>query len=268
MSERVEIFFEKSLQENADNYYALSKKAKKKLVGLEFGVREVKKKIASGNASKKDAKVLVAKREKKWFEKFHWFFTSEGFLVIGGRDAKSNETIVKKLMKNDDVYFHADIHGAPHTILVTGGKKVSKKSLEEAAIFAASFSKAWAEKISAVDVYSAKPGQVSKSAPTGESIGTGAFMIYGKRDWFKKTPLGLAIGFNEKVSPVLFSGSPDAVKSRADFFVPLSLGSDSKGDCAKKIMVFFKSRGISVSLDDIVSLLPNGGIKAEISASK
>lgn len=56
------------------------------------------------------------KRKLRWFEKFRWFVSSDGFLVIGGRDAGTNEMVVKKHMEPQDIYLHSDIHG-PHPLL-------------------------------------------------------------------------------------------------------------------------------------------------------
>mgnify|MGYP001614369551 CR=1 FL=1 len=261
---RVEISMGKTIRENADSYYELAKKARKKLAGLGKGEQELRKKILAGKASATEKKVAHArKREKKWFEKFHWFFTSEGFLVIGGRDAKSNEVVVKKNAEKNDVYFHADIHGAPHVVLKTAGKKPGEKSLAESAVFAAVFSKAWDSQLAAVDVYSASPEQVSKSAPSGESIGTGAFMVYGERKWFRKTPLKFAVGAKKEADSFgLISGPLDAVKANSDFFVEIVFGALSKGDAGKMLKKRFEARfGVSVSLDEIVSLLPNGTMR-------
>ncbi len=261
---RVEIDYAKSVRENADIYYAISKKAKKKLGGLDRGAEQIAKKIRVEAAKKSVETIAVKKRERKWYEKFHWFFTSEGFLAISGKDAKGNETVVKKLMEKDDVYFHADIHGAPHAILRTEGKKPSRQSLEEAAVFAAVFSKAWQEHLSSVDVYSVRPEQVSKSAPAGESIGTGAFMIYGEREWFRKTALEFAIGFSSKDGIVgLLSGPIGAVKKNSTFMLNLSFGDYTKGDAAKRILGIFRSKlgkNAPITLDDVIALLPNGGI--------
>jgi len=41
---------------------------------------------------------VLNQRKVFWFEKFHWFFTSENYLVISGKDAHQNEIIVKKYM--------------------------------------------------------------------------------------------------------------------------------------------------------------------------
>ncbi len=260
---KIEIDFTKSVQENANDYYGRVKKARRKLLGLKHGEAELKKKLASGQEVVAE-KVLVKKRSREWYEKFHWFFTSEGFLVIAGRDAKSNEAVVKKIMEKNDLYFHADVHGAPHTVIKAGGKNPGDASKREAAVFAAVFSKAWREQLPAVDVYSALPEQVSKKAPTGESMGTGAFMVYGQREWFKKTPLELSIGFRKKGdSYELHAGPKSAVMKNTDFFVGVSFGNDSKGDASKRVRGIFSKRfpGMHFSLDDISSLLPSGGLK-------
>ena len=263
---RVQIDLTKSVQENAVHYHELSKKAKRKLDGLAKGVVELKRKMKGASVQKAEKK-LVAKKEKRWFEKFHYFRTSEGFLVVCGKDAKSNEVIVKKVMEKNDLYFHADIQGAAHTVLKTDGKKVGEVSKNEAAIFAAVFSKAWAGQVQAIDVYSASPRQVSKKAPTGESIGTGGFMVYGERAWFKKTPLGFSVGFRQADGSIeIISGPPSSVAANSDFNVKVVFGPDSKGETAKKIAAAFSKKlgkRLDITIDDIVPLLPSGGMAIE-----
>jgi predicted ribosome quality control (RQC) complex YloA/Tae2 family protein len=56
-------------------------------------------------------------RKPHWFEKFHWFVTSENYLVVSGRDAQQNELLVKRYLRKDDLYVHADLHGASTTII-------------------------------------------------------------------------------------------------------------------------------------------------------
>lgn len=263
---RVEILLDRDVRENAALYYVKAKKFRKKLGGLQRGVAELRRKIAEEKSASHSArKEFVRKREKEWYEKFHWFFTSEGFLVIGGKDAKSNELIVTRFMERGDVYFHADIHGAGHVVLKTSGRGPGENSMKEASVFAGVFSSAWREKLPAVDVFSARPEQVTKQAPSGEAIGMGAFMVYGEREWFKKTPLEFAIGYKvEGEKLTLHSGPPSAIRVNCDFFVGVKFGNDSKGDAAKKILRIFSSRlkgSAGLSLDDIVALLPSGGIR-------
>jgi len=56
-------------------------------------------------------------RKPHWFEKFNWFVTSENHLVLSGRDAQQNELLVKRYLRKDDLYVHADLHGAATTII-------------------------------------------------------------------------------------------------------------------------------------------------------
>ena len=203
----IELDLSKSLDENASEYFKKAKESRKKILGLKKALLIAQTKSAEQeNKDKQKAldKTLAKEKKKlskKWFMQFRWFFTSDNLLVIGGKDAKSNEEVVKKRMKKNDVYFHAEVFGAPHCIISAPesfkGKEFSAPdlSMHEAAVFAVSFSKAWEESRPIADAYSVKPEQVSKSAKPGESLGTGAFMIYGERNWFNKTPLSCALGF-------------------------------------------------------------------------
>ena len=85
------------------------------------------------------------KKNLKWYEKLRWFVTSDNVLVIGGRDAGTNEAVVKKYMDNNDIYLHADIHGATSTVIKLDGSKINDSILKESGEFAASFSTAWSK---------------------------------------------------------------------------------------------------------------------------
>lgn len=259
---KVTLRFDKTVQENATVFFERAKKAKKKLDGLSKAMVKMDGKIKSAALNEEHAKKISIekKRDKKWFEKFHWFYSSDGFLVIAGRDAKSNEFLMKKHFEKGDRYFHADIHGAAHTVVKTEGQKASEQTLKEAAQFAAVFSKAWGAKYSGVDVYSAEFGQVTKQAPSGESIGTGAFMIYGKREWFRKTPLEFAIGATK--DGAIVSGPVFAVKKQTDNFVEITPGEERKSEFAKKTKGFFEHKTkAKISLDEITQMLPSGDVK-------
>ncbi|MEM4630328.1 MAG: NFACT RNA binding domain-containing protein [Candidatus Diapherotrites archaeon] len=261
---KLEIDFTKKATENATDYFEAAKKAKRKLEGLKKGIEAAELKIkATQNIEKKE---LKKKREKKWYEKFRWFFTSEGLLAIGGKDATSNEKIINNYMKENDIYFHADIHGAAHIILKCE-KSPNENSLKETAIFAAVHSKAWQEKIPTIDVYSAKPTQITKKAPTGETLPKGAFMVYGERTWYKKTKLSYAIGAKKEGEEIeIFAGPESAIEKKADAIVKLTFGNKKKSDCAKKIAWILSTKlktEIKDKLDEIIALLPNGESEIE-----
>ena len=68
-------------------------------------------------AQVKPVVAAVALRKPFWFEKFCWFVTSDNLLVVSGRDAQQNELLVKRYLRKEDLYVHADLHGAATTIL-------------------------------------------------------------------------------------------------------------------------------------------------------
>jgi len=269
----LEIDLSKSLDENASLYFEKSKSARKKILGINKALVILEQKMNERLAQEKlnkDAPILEQNkksRSKKWFEHFRWFFTSDGFLVVGGKDAKSNEELVKKRMEKNDIYFHAEVFGAPHCFIqapieLKGKSFVApESSMQEAAVFAASFSKAWEEGRAIADVYSVKPEQVSKSAKSGESLGTGAFMIYGERVWFKKSILSCAVGYFNR-EKVLMSGPTSAVKKHCTFFVELKQGALSKEQIAKILKEKFAKKGLNFSVDDFVSILPSSGFES------
>ncbi len=264
----IEIDLRKSLEANASDYFEKSKKAKAKAKRIKEAIHETEKRLLNA-ANETPVKVPPKKRKREWFEKFHWFYSSEGFLVIGGKDMHSNESIVKKHMQSHDLYFHAEIQGAPHCIVKTNGKKPAMETKKEAAQFAAVFSKGWSLGIASIDVFSVKPEQVSKKAPTGEALGTGAFMIYGEREWFKNTPLNFAIGIERFGDAYrIISGPPSAIKKHSLFSLEIVHGSMEKGKTAKELKRIFESRigEAKLELDEINAMLPSG--KMAIADSK
>ena len=135
------------------------------------------------------AKRKVERENKEWYEKFRWFTSSDGFLVVAGKDTVSNEVLVKKYTSQEDAVFHAEISGAPFAVVKAEGKTISEQTLHEAGEFAASFSRAWRENAGSADVYWVKLDQLSKSGPSGESVPHGAFAVVGKRNWTRSVPL-------------------------------------------------------------------------------
>lgn len=272
---QIELDLSKSIEENATLYFQKAKEAKKRIAGakkaLEIGEVKQKEKEIKAAAKKMDKEMGKQKvlRKKKWFEQFRWFFTTDNLLVVGGKDAQSNEQIVKNKMKKNDIYFHAEVFGAPHCIIVApeelkGQEFIApENSMKEAASFAVTFSKAWEEVRPQADAYSVKPEQVSKSTKSGESLGAGAFMIYGERNWFKKTPLSCAIGFFHR-ERILMSGPLAAVKKHCNFSFELKQGRLSKEQIAKQLKELFEKKGYSFSIDEFVSIMPNGSFESVI----
>lgn len=146
-----------------------------------------------------------------WFEKFYWFISSENYLVIAGRDQQQNELIVKRYLRANDIYVHADIQGASSIVIrnpFTGSPNDPQatpppKTLLEAGAMAISYSVAWDAKIT-TSAYWVRSDQVSKTAPTGEYLETGSFMIRGKKNFLPPCHLilGLSVMFKLEESSI------------------------------------------------------------------
>ena len=245
----------KSVEENASVYFDKAKKLKKKIEGAKEALERSRLKLAKLQKQelKKEQEAKKVERKKEWYEKFRWFYSSEGFLCIGGRDATSNEIVVKKHMDKEDIVFHTSIAGSPFFIVKTEGKQVGDSTLQEVAEATAAYSKAWKLGLSTTDVFWVKPEQVSKEAEAGEYIERGAFMIRGKKN-FIRPELKLAIGLKDSQ---IIGGPVAAVKKYAEKCVVVVQGRDKASDAAKKIR---KKLGEG-DLDDIIRFLPAGGVK-------
>ncbi len=224
-----------SLFDNAGEYYDRGKRAKQKSAGALAALEDSKKKLAKierelGEAeelkSLKPAEIMealskrrVAMENKEWFEKFRWFTSSDGFLVVAGKDTVSNEVLIKKHVSDEDVVFHAEIVGAPFVVIKAEGKPLSEGVLREAGEFAGSFSRAWRENAGSADVYWVKPDQLSKSGPSGESVPHGAFFVVGKRNWMRNVPLRVAVGITVDGEACFVGGPVDAVRAKAKAYV-------------------------------------------------
>ncbi len=253
----MEIDLTKSAQENANDYYNKSKKLLLKKDGAQKAIKELEEKLSDveANAVKEERKIIKTVK-KEWYEKFRWFFTSNNMLVIGGGDAHQNEMLNSKHFDDADIFFHADIFGAP-VVILKDGLSAEKGAKEEVAQFAASYSSAWKEGLHSIDVYAMKRNQVSKSSGKG-SLGTGSFLLSGERDWYRSVPLGLVMIVKEDklhTIPILtFNKLIEPPKH-----VKITQGNFKKSDAAKKIATKLGYGDI----DTIIRQLPAGSFRIE-----
>jgi predicted ribosome quality control (RQC) complex YloA/Tae2 family protein len=249
---RFSINLRHSLFDNANEYYERGKKAKQKSAGALTALEDSKKKLikiekelreAEELKSLKPAEIMealskrkVERENKEWYEKFRWFTSSDGFLVVAGKDTVSNEVLIKKYAAQEDAVFHAEISGAPFVVVKAEGKTISEQTLHEAGEFAASFSRAWRENAGSADVYWVKLDQLSKSGPSGESVPHGAFAVVGKRNWTRSVPLKLAIGISVDEETCFVGGPLDAVKAKTKTYVVLVPGDLAGKELLKQIL--------------------------------
>ncbi|XP_955164.1 uncharacterized protein TA04725 [Theileria annulata] len=242
----VELDYRLNSHQNLKKLYNERKRLENKLertrIGKEYALKKVTKSLKKEENKKTDKKGRDVKissvRRRFWFEKFYWFITSQGYLVLAGRDALQNELLVKKYLTNGDLYFHADIHGASSVILKTNStsnnntfnlsnstntattsttgttttsldnensnvedvSKRLKESIDEAGNFAVCLSTAWNEKFS-VQSWWVYWHQVSKTPPTGEYVPQGSFVIRGKKNYLPPQKLEMGITYLFQVQP-------------------------------------------------------------------
>jgi len=263
----------RSIPANAANYYERAKKIERKSKGAEKAIRETQTKIGElqRRLEEKTEEVLVEAplktREKAWYEKFRWFHTSDGFLVLGGRDATTNEILIKKHTESHDVVFHADIAGAPFVLIKTEGKTPSEQAINEAAQLAASYSRAWKDMLSIINVYWVHPDQVSKSPPPGQYLQKGAFMIHGKKNYVRNVTLRVAIGVVMRENRVeVIGGPPGAIRKHTDIHVEIVHGQQTSSTLSKQIRKILVEKApsewqkqiIQTSLEEIQRFIPSG----------
>jgi predicted ribosome quality control (RQC) complex YloA/Tae2 family protein len=242
----------KTVDQNASDYFEKAKKAKKKLEGARKAIEKTRLKLSA----EKEKKIVVEKKlfkpsKKDWFENFRWCYSSEGFLMIGGRDAATNEIVIKKHTEKNDLVFHTDMAGSPFVVIKNPeNNNISEETKQEAAQLTAAYSRAWKQGITSLEVFCVLPEQVSKQARAGEFLAKGAFMIYGKKSFYSPE-VKLAIGvYQGKV----MAGPLSAVKAHCKPYVEVMPGEEKPSSIAKLIQ-----KRLNAALDDIIRVLPGGG---------
>jgi len=264
--ERVTVDVNRDVNENASMYFERSKKAKMKMKGaqvaLETSKKELerigKKLVKESKIPKEPMKGAVREKERSfWFEAYRWFISSDGNIVVGGKDARGNEKVVKKYLNRDSMYIHSDMHGSPSVVVRPrqDRESISERTLEESGTFSISHSRAWQMKVGSGTAFWVKPDQVSKSPQSGEFLPKGAFIVRGKRNWMAKLKLEMAVG---KVviegAKKLMCGPVSALESHSRGYVTIVPGDVGKNKLARQL-----AKGFGVSSEMLLSLLPPGG---------
>ncbi|MDO9517228.1 MAG: ribosome rescue protein RqcH [Methanosarcinaceae archaeon] len=232
-STKATIDIRKTVPQNAQVYYEKAKKLIKKRNGALIAIEQTK--LAMKNKEKKASKRQKVIRKKHWYDRFRWFVSSDGFLVVGGRSADTNEEIVGKYMEKRDVVFHTQTPGAPMTVIRTEGKEVPETTLQETAQFVVSYSSVWKSGQFSGDCYWVNPEQVSKTPESGEYLNKGSFVIRGERNYYRDVQVGVAIGLELKGETRVIGGPVSAVRKHAKHVIEVVPGKFNQNDISKKI---------------------------------
>ncbi|GGP20966.1 fibronectin-binding protein [Thermocladium modestius] len=259
----------------ANKYFGLAKELRRKAEGAGETIRRMEERLrglqlrAEGAESsfKESVRVVYGK---EWFERFKWFVTSGGRGVLAGRNADQNEALVKRYMRDQDLFFHADVPGAAATVLRINGGSPDPEDIMEAAVFAASNSKLWIAGAMAGDVFYVEGSRVGKEAPSGEYVGKGSFMIYGERGWVRGVELSLGVGvrFDGEVARPI-SAPPSAVARLAHVYAVIRPGGMERGRAAQAVregLIKIDARARRVVADQLVELIPGPSRVMEVRA--
>ncbi len=294
--EHVELRVEDGVERNADRLYTEAKRIEGKKDGALSAIEDTRETLAEIEArrdrweSGEDEKPaeeepaddhdwlsmssVPVRTDEGWYERFRWFHTSDGYLVIGGRNADQNEELVKKYLEPGDRVFHTQAHGGPVTVLKATdpseasapGIELPETSLAEAAQFAVSYSSVWKDGRYAGDVYAVDADQVTKTPESGEYLEKGGFAVRGDRRYRRDTPVGVAVGIQCEPYTRVVGGPPSAIEGHAETTIEVEPGRYAQADVAKRLYRRLRERFADESFvrkvaspDRIAHFLPPGG---------
>ncbi len=208
--------------------------------------------------------VYAIQKKREWYERYRWFFTTDGLLAIGGRDVSSNSSIIRKHLGKNDKVFHAEIVGSPFFILKDSEDGIAS-SITEVAQATVCFSRAWREGLYGLNAYWVRPDQIKMAAPTGQFLAKGAFPIEGTRNFIQVSNLQLAVGLYQKGDNyTIMCGPTSAVKTQCLFYVIIEPAGTEMTELAKKIRLEFLKLAENqevvkaFNIDDFIRALPAG----------
>lgn len=290
----IELDPREGVEQNADRLYGEAKRVIGKKEGAEEAVADTREELealerrreeweADDSESDESDEIedidwlsrrsIPVRQNEQWYERFRWFHTLDGFLVLGGRSADQNEDLVKKYLERGDRFFHTQARGGPVTVLKATGPseptrevEIPEGSLDEAAKFAVSYSSVWKDGRFAGDVYMAEPDQVSKTPESGEYLEKGAFAVRGDRTYFRDTPVGVAVGITCEPETRVIGGPSATITPRTETSITVEPGQYAQNDAAKRLYREFRERFQDTSFvrkvaspDLIAEFLPPGG---------
>ena len=291
---RIEVDPSMGVEKNADRLYTEAKRVREKKEGAQAAIEDTREDLETVEQRREEWDAtdhddeegeeevdrdylsmgsVPVRYDEKWYERFRWFRTTDGFLVLGGRNADQNEELVKKYTEPSDRFFHAQAHGAPVTVLKATepdeparNVEIPDSSREEAAQFAVSYSSVWKDGKFEGDAYEVDPDQVSKTPESGEYIEKGSFVVRGDREYYRDTSVGVAVGIKCEPDTRVVGGPPSAIEPRVETAVRLEPGRYAQNDVAKRVYRTFRERFEDTSFvrkvasaDRVQEFCPPGG---------
>ncbi|MGC2359019.1 MAG: ribosome rescue protein RqcH [Thermoplasmata archaeon] len=262
----VSLRVDRTPRESAQELYAEVKRLQSKLAGARAALVETDRKVEPPSAvARRLARGAAAEEERRkkthWFERFRWFISSEGAVIVAGRDASSNDLIVRRNMKDGDLYVHADLHGAASVIVkhpAPGEPPLTEVSLREAGQWAVVFSKAWRAGLASASAFWVTHEQVSKAGASGGFVARGAWAIHGTKHVMRDLPTELGLGTIDYEGETLWTAAPPAaIRARGAVRAVLVPGAERERDAVEVAL----ARELGLTRTRLQGLLPAGGLE-------
>jgi hypothetical protein len=186
------------------------------------------------------------------YQKYKWFYTASGKLVVGGKNATQNDELIRTLKQKgkEHIVMHTSMPGSPFTCIVAAPEELSKQDRLECAIFTGAFSKAWKAGNSTVIVDIFRLSQLTKR--TGMKTGT-----WGVNGYVEKSSVPLKLVLTRQKG-VLRAVPELTVKKKKDAFFIITPGAIEKADLLPKLEV---ESGHAFHKEEVLAALPAGGVK-------
>lgn len=194
---------------NSTEYFDSKKTAASKeertLQASERALKSHEKKVAEDlkKGLKQEKEVLRPVRKQQWFEKYIYFISSDGYLVLGGKDAQQNEIIYRRYLRKGDVYVHSDLKGSIPMIIKnnpnTPDAPIPPSTLSQAGNLSVCTSEAWDSK-AVMSAWWVLADGVTKTGQTGEFLPPGVFNIKGKKEFLPPAQLIVGLGVMFEIS--------------------------------------------------------------------
>ncbi|KIH94642.1 hypothetical protein SPBR_05539 [Sporothrix brasiliensis 5110] len=144
-------------------------------------------------------------RRQLWFEKFWWFISSDGHLILAARESQQCEMLYRQYLRRGDVYVHADLKGSPGMIIIKNrpdtdvDAPIPPATLAQAGTLAVCASEAWDTK-AGMGAYWVHSNQVFKSTANGDILPPGSFDVRGEKNHMPPPQRVLGFGLYFKIS--------------------------------------------------------------------
>ncbi len=257
----ISVVADRGVEGAARSLYEEARRLTAKLAGAEEALAATEARLAAGELPARAPRggTRAPPVKARWFDKYRWFLSSDGVLVIAGKDAASNDVVVRRHLKEGDIYLHADLQGAASVVVKRpqGATAVPPTTVREAAQWAVAYSKAWRAGLASASAFWATPDQVSKTPETGEFVPKGAWIVRGTKHFERDLPLELAVGTVRYDDEERWTVAPaSAVRARGTLRVLVSPGDERERARVEEEL----ARELGVSRSVLQRLLPAGGL--------